>query len=94
MLTVLPYHKALADATVVNRAIPVAASTVPQETRRWATRTLASGRHDGWLEVECLLSSQGGCQYGCKLYARTWGPTVRYAVFHTSSYGHPRPKAV
>lgn len=89
MLTVLPYDKALAEPILINRPIPVAASTVPQETRRWAVRALV-GQH-GWLEIECLLSTQGGCEHGCKLYARRWGHTVRYAVFHLSTYGHRRP---
>ncbi len=44
-----------------------------------------------WVEVECL--PRHVCQYGCKLYARQQGAVVRFAVLHSSVYGHRRVAA-
>ena len=39
-----------------------------------------------WVEVEGV--PRHVCQFGCKLYARQQGAVVRFAVFHSSVYGH------
>ena len=57
-----------------------------QEITRDARRVTASV----WTEVYGPLASHGGCQYGCKLYARKRGAVTQTAVFHSSAYGHAR----
>lgn len=58
---------------------------ITRDTRRVTSST--------WQEVTGLLESQGGCQYGCKLYARKRGAVTQTAIFHSSTYGHPRSAA-
>lgn len=78
----------------VGEMAPVWADSVPADIRRAAARFLRppGGMPGGsvWQEVAAPLSSQGGCDYGCKLYARRWGRGIRYAVYHSPVYGHGR----
>lgn len=72
----------------VGEMVGVWAETVPADIRRSAREWV---RPDGsWSEISAPLSSQGGCQYGCKIYARRWGNGIRFAVFHSPTYGHGR----
>jgi hypothetical protein len=86
-------------ALPVGRMIPVVASTIPADIRRAVARNVAAqvavarpgtahlaGR--SWSEVYGPLDSQGGCKFGCKLYARRQGAVITYAVHHSLTYGH------
>lgn len=57
-----------------------------EDIRSWARRVTDRN----WTEVCGLLESQGGCRYGCKLYARKRGAVTQTAIFHSSTYGHAR----
>lgn len=84
------YGRALTGAGIpVGTMLPVAAATVPADIRRAAGEWVQHNTHGQWAEVACPLSSQGGCDYGCKVYARRWGKGLRYAVLHSRTYGHP-----
>lgn len=82
---------AFADQSRVDEMIPVLTSTVPVDVRDDARAITSDTR--SWREVYAPSASRCGCRYGCKLYARRWGSGIRYAVRHSSTYGHPRPKA-
>lgn len=88
---------ALRDPSLpVGTMLPVSAATVPTPLRRETNARATSG----WSEVYAPMSARGewfgrewvnypeGCRFGCKLYARRQGATVRYAVLHSTTYGH------
>ena len=89
---------ALTDPTLpVGEMIPVQAATIPAIIRRDATRMVhrqAAAHvpsHRGrtsWMEVYGPLDTQGGCRFGCKLYARKRGAVTVYGVHHALAYGH------
>ena len=81
----------------VAEMIPVQSASVPADVRRDAVtmvnRQAASHvpSHRGrtsWMEVYGPLDTQGGCVFGCSLYARKRGVVVEYAVHHSLTYGH------
>jgi len=82
----------------VGEMIPVQAASVPADVKRDAermlTQTMASyapsytRERTSWMEVYGPTDSQGGCIFGCKLYAKVQGATTRYAVHHALAYGH------
>lgn len=76
----------------VDRMIPVAAASIEVGLRRLTQSRMKSGQYYyfGWDEV---YQPSRGCKYGCKVYARKQGAVIRYAVMHSSSYGHPRAKS-
>jgi hypothetical protein len=87
--------QAFTDPTLPVRTIlPVQHATVPADWRRDATRMLRDRisrqvrSSMSWLEVCGPLESQGGCCFGCKLYARQRGAVVEFSVFHSLTYGH------
>lgn len=98
-LTAVTLTAALKDPTLpVGEMIPVQATSIPAEVKRDAVRMLArimagyapsyTRKRTSWTEVYGPLDTQGGCTFGCKLYARQQGATVRYAVHHSLTYGH------
>jgi hypothetical protein len=84
-------------ALPIETMLPVRAATVPADVRRQGRRMVldraqAQARgfrtRTSWTEVFAPLDTQGGCRFGCKLYARLQGATVRWAVCHSRTYGH------
>jgi hypothetical protein len=86
-------------ALPVGRMIPVIAATIPADIRRSVTRNFDAQRAvarpgtahlagRSWSEVFGPLDTQGGCRFGCKLYARRQGAVIAYAVHHSLTYGH------
>lgn len=77
----------------VDKMIPVSAASIPLSIRReygvnsWRMSCIGSS----WTEV--YAPSGNACKYGCKVYVRKSGCVVRWAVLHSSTYGHPRPQS-
>lgn len=68
----------------INKMVPVDYQSVPVEIRSHARR-YANDKF--WHEVAAPLASQGGCKFGCKVYARRRGAVLEFAVLHSSTYG-------
>lgn len=76
----------------VDQMILVSAASIPLSIRReygvngWRMKYVSNS----WTEA---YAPADGCRYGCKVYVRKSGAVVRWAVLHSSTYGHPRPQA-
>jgi hypothetical protein len=68
----------------IDKMVPVDYYSVPGEIRAHARRYATD---KWWHEVAAPLSTQGGCKYGCKVYARRRGAVMEFAVRHSSIYG-------
>lgn len=84
-MKIRPLALVMAD-NAVNTILPIPASDLPDDVRRDAQRLAGSA----WSEVYQPLSSREGCRYGCKVHMRRQGAVVRFAVWHSTSYGHPK----
>jgi hypothetical protein len=99
MTTTHTMEQAFRDPSLqVGEMIPVQASSIPADVKRDAERIIAktiagyassyTRKRTPWMEVYGPLDTQGGCVFGCKLYTKMQGATVRYAVHHALTYGH------
>lgn len=83
----LPTLRQVMPSPLVDVMVSVAAASIPVEVRRRAAHNVGPT----WGEVYMPTGRDGECQYGCKVYARRQGAVTRYAVLHSSTYGHPKP---
>lgn len=77
----------------LDQMIPVRARSIRADTRSTTRRRLHTGVNYAtsgeWVEIGNASDVVGHmCRFGCKLFARQQGCVIRYAVMHSSIYGH------
>lgn len=77
------------DDFPIDHMVYIPTRFVPREIRNQARRILNDPLffHAHWNEVGMAFPISP-CAYGCKIYTRQQGAVTRYAIKHSSTYGH------
>ena len=76
----------------IDKMVHIPARMIPASDKQQAKRVMHDpmyGPHTHWIEVGMAFSISP-CAYGCKLYTRKQGAVTRFAIKHSSTYGHPK----
>ncbi len=81
--------RALKDPSLpVGVMLPVLARTIPAEIARDVAPGAWAAAGPSWTEAYAPMHWQGGCEFGCKVYARNIKGRTQFAVSHSLTYGH------